>query len=220
MCNVDDLELVAAAYHEAGHVVIAHSLNCRVDGLDVFWSDLGRWFGYSKVVLTKENLDGVQVEMPMASLYENGAKVAVAGMLAQTKCLASQQDDEGVQFDASSGLPEMVVFLRNNERTEESQGCVVVSVLMGLSKEKKKLEFDGLCFSTADSQYFNLNFLRSGRSDPETLVAETMQMLDDETTWAKVKKLATRVLCQPSAGAEKRRSLNANQLREALTIDG
>ena len=220
MCNVDELELFAAAYHEAGHVVIAHSLNCRVDGLDVFWSDLGRWFGCSPIALTTEKLDGLQVEMQMASLYENGAKVAVAGMLAQTKFLSPQQDGEEVQFDASSDLSEMVVFLRDNMRTEESPGVVVVSVLVGASKEKKNIEFNGLCFSTADSKLFNSNLMRSGRSDPETLVRETMQMLNDEAAWAKVKKLATLVLRQPSTGAKKRRSLNASQLREALTTDG
>jgi hypothetical protein len=220
MCSVDERELFAAAYHEAGHVVIAHSLNCQVDGLDVFWSDLGRWFGCSPIVLTTEKLDGLQVEMQMASLSVNGAKAAVAGMLAQTKFLASQQDGEEVQFDASSDLSEMVVFLRSNKRTEESPGCVVVCVLIGSSKEKKKLEFSGLCFSAADSKWFNSNLMRSGRSDPETLVGETMQMLNDEATWAKVKKLATLVLRQPPTGAEKRRSLNASQLREALTTNG
>lgn len=217
---MDDLELLAAAHHEAGHIVIAHSLNCRVDGLEVFWSDLGRWFGRSPMGLTKESLDGLQVMMQMASLSVNGAKAAVAGMLAQTKFLATQQGGEEVQFDASSDLSEMVVFLRDNMRTEESQGCVVVSFLTGASKEKKRIEFNGLCFSTADSKGFNYYLSHSGCSDPETLVRETMQMLDNESTWAKVKKLASLVLSQPSTGEEKRRSLTADQLLEALTGHG
>jgi hypothetical protein len=219
MRNVDDLELLAAAHHEAGHIVIAHSLNCRVDGLEVFWSDLGRWFGNSPIRLCKDDPQGLELLVRIPQLSAAGAKTAVAGMLAQAKQDGIRKFGDGIQFDLSADLSVMAAFLRDNKRTEESPGSVVFSLTKS-GGEVVSLELNGHCFSTADSKSFNTYLSQGGGLDPVATTRATMQLIDDAFNWKKIEEITALVLSQPSTGEEKRRSLTADQLLEALTAHG
>jgi len=213
---MEDIELVAAAHHEAGHVVVAHLLNCRVDGMEVYYSDLGRWFGRSLVSLTKEDLDGVREIMQMNSLSVIEAKVAVAGMLTQATFLAIQQFGEGAQLDTSADLGAMVCFLRDNKSTEESPRSLIIGFVLGANTEKRRLELNGFDFSKEDSKAFNYSLGRRGDAGPHTLVRETIQLLNDGATWMQAKALAAILLNQPSSGKERRRVLTPDQILHGL----
>lgn len=213
---MDDHELLAAAHHEAGHVVVAHALDCRVDGLELYWSDFGRWFGRSPIRLSKDDLDGLNILMQMGSLCTAGAKSAVAGMLAQAKHEGTLKFGDGIQFDLGTDLSVMVEFLRDNKRTEESPGSLVFTFTKP-DGHTENLKLNGLCFSTADSRSLNSYLSKVGGLDPAALTRETMQLIDETTNWKRIKALAALVLSQEAVGEDKRRRLTAEQLLEALT---
>ena len=216
---MEDLDLLAAAHHEAGHIAVAHALDGRVDGMEVFWSNTGRWFGRSPTRLTKEDLDGFQMMLAMNSLSATGAKVALAGMLAQAKFLAAQQYDESVSFDISGPLDEIVAFLRDNKRTEESPGSVGLPLVSGRDGTKYCLEMAGFSFSTADSKAFNYYLARSGNDSPASLLTDTMRLVDGTTIWMRIRSLATRLLSQNPTGDDRKRSLSAEQLLDLLSSE-
>jgi hypothetical protein len=219
MCNVDDLELLAAAHHESGHIVVAHALDCRVNGMELFWSEVGRWFGNSPIRLCKDDPQGLELLMRIPQLSEAGAKTAVAGMLAQAKHNGIREFGGGIQFDLDADLSSMTEFLRDNMRTEESPGSVVFSFAKS-GGEVVSLELSGHCFSTADSKSFNTNLSQGGGLDPVAITRATIQLIDDAANWKKIEEVVALVLNQPSTGEEKRRSLTADQLTEALTAHG
>lgn len=212
-----DIELLAAAHHEAGHVAVAHAIDCRVDGLEVFWSDLGRWFGRSPVGLSKDKLDGLQAMMMMDKLSSTGAKVALAGMLAQAKFLALHQFGVGTRFDTKADLSELEVFLRDNKRTETSPGSAVISFVHGESVEGRTLDLSGFVFSTEDSKAFNYYLARVESVTPKALVIETMRMINDDLHWMRIEALVDLLLKQVPTGDDKRRFLTADQLLSALS---
>ena len=216
---MEDLELIAAAHHEAGHIVVAHALDCRVSGVELFWSERGRWFGHSSIRLCKDDPQGLERLMRIPELSAAGAKTAVAGMLAQAKHNGIQEFGDGIQFDLGADLSSMTEFLRDNIRTEESAGSVVFSFAKSGS-EVVSLELSGQCFSTADSKRFNSCLSEGGGLDPVAITRATMQLIDDAANWKKIEEVAALVLSQPSTGEEKRRSLTADELLEALTAHG
>lgn len=214
---MDDVELLAAAHHEAGHVVVAHALDCCVNGLELFWSGLGRWFGNSPVRLCKDDPQGLELLMRIPQLSVVGAKAAAAGMLAQAKHEGILKFGDGIQFDLAADLSEMVVFLRDNKRTEESPGAIAFTFAKP-DGNTERLELSGHCFSTADSKSFNSYLSKGGGLDPLALTRETMQMIDDTTNWIRIKALAGLVLSQEAEGENKRRALTDEQLLEALMV--
>lgn len=214
---MDDLELLAAAHHEAGHVVVAHALDCRVNGLELFWSDLGRWFGKSPVRLCKDDPQGLELVMRIPQLSVVGAKTAVAGMLAQAKHEGVLKFGDGIQFDLGADMSVMAGFLRDNKRTEESPGTIAFKFAKP-DGNTERLELSGHCFSTADSKSFNSYLSKVGGLDPVVLTRETMQLIDDATNWMRIKALAALVLSQEAEGENKRRALTHEQLLEALTV--
>lgn len=215
-CSVEDIELISAAHHEAGHVVVAHVLDCRVDGLDLFWSDLGRWFGTSPMRLCKDDPQGMELIMRMPQLSAAGAKSAVAGMLAQAKYDGIRTFGDGIQFDTNADLSVMANFLRDNRRTEESPGSITFA-FTNSGGDDMSLELSGHCFSTADSKSFNYYLSKGGDLDPLGRTLETMRLIDDVSNWKRVKELVSLVLSQSPSGEDKRRSLHAEQLLLVLS---
>ncbi|KAA5538593.1 hypothetical protein FYK55_27285 [Roseiconus nitratireducens] len=211
-----DDELVSAAHHEAGHIVIAHALDSRVISLKLFWSDLGRWFGESPVRLGKEDPQGMEFIVRMPQLLTVSAKTALAGMLAQAKYEGIRKYGEGIQFDLDADLNALSEFLRDNSRTEANPGSIEFGFTTK-SGDRVTLRLSGHCFSTADSKSFNRSLRQVAGLDPFALTRETMQLIDLEANRINIKALATLVLKQPESGDDKLRSLTAEQILEVLS---
>jgi hypothetical protein len=218
-CSLEDIELMAAAYHESGHIVVALALDCRVNGLELFWSDLGRWFGNSPVRLCKDDPQGLELIMRIPQLSVAGAKTALAGMLAQATHEGIRKFGDGIRFDLATDLSVMAEFLRDNKRTEESPGSIAFTFAKS-GGDTVSLELSGHCFSTADSKSFNSYLSKVGGLDPVALTREAMQLIDDASNWKRIKEMTALVLSQEAIGEDKRRALTAEQLLEALTAEG
>jgi len=184
-----------AAYHEAGHVVIAHAVNLLVNYARVVQDqESKRWGGGIKATPRMDNseLDNSEVEAHNAVIAASKAKESVAGMLAQAKFIAGQQ--------VGSDLATFNVAMEDFEdlwsllRIKKMHGTIRLEFVdSGKTVHPLVFEANECLISVEDRENFNQYVSGHpclGRVPPdetdEQLVIETMKLLDREDCWNKV----------------------------------
>ena len=107
MKYMDNKNAYFAAVHESGHAVVSHALGCDVKSIEIHYSgERERWEGsYS------HRLPGF---FPTHSVIKKGAIVAVAGILAQAKMIASKAAGQNVRFATNNNCNRSVPPLAPN----------------------------------------------------------------------------------------------------------
>jgi hypothetical protein len=216
MLIVSTCTLIESAYHEAGHVVVAHGLDLRVNCARVAWDEARhRWSGGVKAT---PRLDDSELEIQVPVIAASKARESLAGMLAQAKFMAGQQiatdllkfDPSKVNFDALWPL------LKEGRRTVESPGSIQLEFVgPGLGAQSLRFQADACLISDADIT--NFNYYVNGQlgcrpaESPEDLVIETMRLLDDDAHWNSVGEIA-----QTLANEGQGRSLDEEELMRLL----
>ena len=198
-------ELFDVAYHEAGHVVIAHKLNLRILYVKVVWdSDRNRWAGCTKATPRVDNseLDNSELEAHVAVIAASKAKESVAGMLAQAKFIAGRQvgNDLATFNVAMEDFGDLWSLLRIKEKSQKMPGTIRLEFVdSGKTVHPLVFEANECLISVEDRENFNryVSGHHLGMVPAETdeqLVIETMKLLDREDCWNSVHILATALI--------------------------
>ena len=200
-------ELFDVAYHEAGHVVIAHKLHLRILYVKVVWdSGRNRWAGCTKAPPRVDNseLSNSELEAHLAVIAASKAKESVAGMLAQAKFMAGRQigKDLATFNVAMEDFGDLGSLLRIKEKSRKMPGTIRLE-FVGSGKTVYPLVFEAndCLISVKDIENFNqfvsghpmLSRVPPAETD-EQLVIETMKLLDREDCWNSVHILATALI--------------------------
>ena len=184
-----------SAHHEAGHVVVAHALNLRVNYAYVAWDEeRKRWGGGMKATPRLDDSDLATQDRVIAA---SKAKELLAGMLAQAKLMATQQ----VGSSLLTFSPNMVdcgdlwTLLKGSKRSEDAPGTIHLD-FVAADGTIQPMRFQANACLLSDADITNFNDYVSGHwgsypaESTEELVVETMQLLDDEACWKRVRTIA------------------------------
>ena len=122
-------------------------------------------------------------------------KESMAGMLAQAKLMASRHfGTELFRFNLRMvDFGDLWPLLEGKTRTEESPGSIRLE-FVGPDGSIRPLRFEAGGCLISDADISNFNRYMTGQSRPtersEDLVAETMNLLDDQDCWNKVRTIA------------------------------
>jgi hypothetical protein len=187
--------LLESAYHEAGHVVIAHALNLNVLYAYVVWDEeRKRWGGGMKAI---PNLDRSALEAQMPVIVASKAKESLAGMFAQAMFMASQQavgdllayNVQAVDFDR------LLPLLKGRQAIETPPGPIRFEFWRPDGTiQSLQLQANLCLISDEDIQIFNHHV--DGRlgcrptESREELIVETIKLLNNAGLWNTVKTIA------------------------------
>jgi hypothetical protein len=187
--------LEESAYHEAGHAVIAHALNLRVNYARVVWDqESSCWNGSVKAT---PGLDDSALDSQCSLIAASKAKESVAGMLAQAKFMARQRiGTDPLTFNRSMvDFGDLWPLLNEEKRPDESPASIHLE-FQGTDSRSHTLWFQANACLISQEDINNFNYYINGNSgshpaeSPEELIVETMRLLDDEGRWNAVKTIA------------------------------
>lgn len=163
---VADERIAAAAYHEAGHAVVAHAVGDTFSGIRIsYCQEKDRWGG------TTTDLNG-----PPGL---GRAKVALAGMLAEAKFKAGS-----VTFGAPT---DSLIEFVTTEHSEAEPGEFSI-VFRDESGQPREHIFPGELYSGKDRGQFHAMVRKS--VDPKVAVVGAMTILDEPSRWLAVISIA------------------------------
>jgi hypothetical protein len=187
--------LEESAYHEAGHAVIAHAMNLRVNYARVVWDPQSScWNGSVKAT---PGLDDSASDSQCSVIAASKARESMAGMLAQAKFMASQRiGTDPLTFNRSTvHFGDLWPLLKEGKRSDESPGMVHLE-FQGPDSRIHTLWFQANACLISQEDINNFNYYANGHSgrrpaeSPEQLIVETMRLLDDEGRWNAVRTIA------------------------------
>lgn len=193
--RTDEAEMLAAAFHEAGHAVVSNALGCSVQHIEIHFSgERSRWEGSYRHKLAQSYSCGDEVV-----LLPKSAKVAIGGVLAQAKHLMEQKSGCPLRFSSDNDLRAWFSLFSDKKRSETTPGVIRVRMQRedgGCVEE----EVDGSLYSGRDTDGFVLCFDQVQGVSHEALISEVLALLDDPSRWNAVDRLARRLVgCTPDA---------------------
>lgn len=186
-----DQALHDAAYHEAGHFVMAHTVGYSFSSIEVWpWPEKLQYKG--------------QCSGSRPKLYpDQHAQIALAGMLAEAKYGAMRTSDSPAEF-AATKISELLAMLRDRQpRSEDEPGEFVIEFRVGSGLYAHVLS--DFSYSGTDKRAL-IRYSKSMRN-PASLIVDTMSVLDEPARWSAIEGIATALAVQTPVGVDKRRRL-------------
>lgn len=204
--ETNDAETLAAAFHEAGHAVVSNALGCSVQQIEIHFSvERNRWEGSYRHKLAQSYSFGDEVV-----LLPKSAKVAIGGVLAQAKHLMEQKSGSPLRFSSDNDLRAWFSLFSEKKRSETAPGVIRVRMQKddgGCFEE----EIDGSLYSGRDAAGFIQCFDQIQGLSHEALISEVLALLDDQSRWNAVDRLARKLVgCTPDAANGQRQLTQAD----------
>jgi len=179
-----EAQLLDAAHHEAGHVVVAHA-----NGVLEIAAELWPWPQY-------DQYRGRFSSRQWPKYVDQRAAIAIAGMLAEAKC-GARRLDQSARF-AQSGIEDLVTALRDPaERSHENPGEFAVAFITDSGNLEHAIS--GFSYSGSDKfDFVKYTTDRNAKVDPNSVVKRTMTILDER--WAAVERVARKLAAQQLTG--------------------
>jgi hypothetical protein len=208
--------LVESAYHEAGHVVVAHALNLDVLYAYLVWDEeRKRWGGGMKAT---PKLDKSALETQMPAIVASKAKESLAGIFAQARFMASQQvGSELLAYNLQAVDFERLLPLLKGRQTMETPLGPIRFEFWRADGTMQSLQLQANLCLISDEDIHNFNYHVDGRlgclptESREELLVETMKLLNHASRWNTVKTIAM-ALVKDDQGRRLERSQLAGML--------
>lgn len=176
----DQDKLLDAAYHEAGHVAIAHE-----HGVSDVTAETWPWPKYHQY-------RGRFSSRNRPKYIDQRASVAVAGMLAEAKFGAWRQECSA-RF-AKSDIDSLVKALKE-ERSEDSPGEFTIEFVAESGNFLHQIS--GFSYSGSDKYDFVRHTEEiKNPANPVSVITNTMTLLDEPARWAAVERIAHKLAAQ------------------------
>ncbi|KAA0139168.1 hypothetical protein FYZ48_11040 [Gimesia chilikensis] len=190
---MNDKEMLSAAFHEAGHAIVAHKLGIEIQDIEIHFSEeRNRWEGSFRPADDCGNDFPSQNED--ITMKRNGAKVAVAGMLVQSKHNAMTETNQDLRFSSNNKIADWYLFFQDTKRTDTDPGSIFVTYEFG-DASSRTIEVDGSLFGKADRlSLLQYHAFENAESDTD-FILEVIEEIDEFTTWKQIEKLAS-ALCE------------------------
>lgn len=188
ICSIDSdcisTEL-SAAFHEAGHCLVAHVLELPLEYCEVHYCvERQRWEGSFKVIWPTAILPH-----EIMHLLKSNALISLAGFIAQTfhaVHVSNAKPEALVFFDAQA----IESFLRSNTRDETSPGCFLAWY------NNRLFQINGRVFSSVDSKALNKS-LSQMQLSVQDLLQEATEII--RGSWEIVSRLAMALVSQDAS---------------------
>ncbi|MFI4848410.1 MAG: hypothetical protein ACIAZJ_04895 [Gimesia chilikensis] len=188
---MNDKEMLSAAFHETGHAIVAHKLGIQVQHIEIHFNDERiRWEGSFR----PDHGNGLLSQKEDVNMKRNRAKVAVAGILVQSKHKAMTETNQDLRFSSKNNIADWYLFFQDMERTDTDPGSIFITYEFS-DGSARTFEVDGSLFGGADRQSL-LQYSGLEEADRDTgFISEVIEEIDKVTTWKQIEKIAY-ALCE------------------------
>jgi hypothetical protein len=195
--NRDRFKLLSAAYHEAGHATVAIANGIEFNWIAVFRGGIARqpWSGKFSSDLTGHRYDTSHLAM-----------VDIAGMISESRFTSIVQLGRSISFagDAASQLADQIAAIPD-KRDPKKKFVVPIS----FDRQTKPVRVSAFSLSGTDLRGFRS---RTRLVKPGVILSKVMTLLDNQSQWDIVERIAEALVAEAASGFDERRELTSAEI--------